>query len=136
MGAWLACVLHLYYRKEETMSETSTQRAAEKQVRRSAQRRLTQHAVPLGELAKLATRPAQVRLRADELARLAHSMQVLQITSTSDALREGLRLLEREAYEEEAAAEIRAFYQNQPAPLPDGVVPIDEAEMVAADPEW
>lgn len=118
------------------MSETSTQRAAEKQVRRSAQRRLTQHAVPLGELAKLATRPAQVRLRADELARLAHSMQVLQITSTSDALREGLRLLEREAYEEEAAAEIRAFYQNQPAPLPDGVVPIDEAEMVAADPEW
>src|SRR5579859_168246 len=107
-GASLTHVLPSYYRKEErTVSETTSQRAAERQARRSAQRRQTQPAAPLGDLAKLATRPAQVRLRPDELARLAHSMRVLQITSTSDALREGLRLLEREAYEEEAAAEIR-----------------------------
>lgn len=118
------------------MSETTSQRAAERQAKRSAHRRLTQPAAPLGDLAKLATRPAQVRLRPDELTRLAHSMRVLQITSTSDALREGLRLLEREAYEEEAAADIRAFYHNQPAPLPDGIAPIDEDEMAAADTQW
>lgn len=129
-------VLHVYCGKGETASETANQRAAEKQARRSAQRRLTQSATALGDLAKLATRPVQVRLRPDELARLAHSMRVLQITSTSDALREGLRLLEHEAFEEEAATEIRAFYQNQPPPLPDGVVPIDEAEMAAANSEW
>lgn len=119
------------------MSETTTRRAAQKQARRSAQRKPSQSAAPQGELAKLATRPAQVRLRPDELARLEHSMRVLQIASTSEALREGLRLLEREAYEEESAAEIRAFYQNRTAPLPDGVVPIDEAEMAATDEsEW
>jgi hypothetical protein len=118
------------------MSETA-QRTTKKQVRRSTEKPSVQSAVPQSELAKLATKPAQVRLRTDELARLEHSMRVLQIRSTSEALREGLRLLEREAYKEESAAGIRAFYQNRTAPLPDGVVPIDEAEMAASDEsEW
>ena len=113
------------------MPETALQRAAEKQARRTRRR---EPIVDLQiEAARLAARPAQVRLRADEAARLVYSMRVLKITSTSDALREGLRLLEREATEEEAATEIRAYYQKQPAPLPEGVIPIAEAEMAAAD---
>lgn len=113
------------------MPETAMQRAAEKQFKRTRKREpITDLKV---EAARLAARPAQVRLRPDEAARLVHSMRVLKITSTSDALREGLRLLEREATEEEAAVEIRAYYKDQPAPLPDGVIPIDEAEMAAMD---
>jgi hypothetical protein len=86
---------------------------------------------------KTSEKMAQVRLRADEAASLDHSMQVLQISSTSEALREGLRLLHREATEIEAAANIRAFYQGESAPLPDGVMPVDEADLLAADDsEW
>ena len=47
---------------------------------------------------------AQVRLRADEAASLDYSMRVLHINSTSEALREGLRLLYREAAEAEVAS--------------------------------
>ena len=79
----------------------------------------------------------QLRLRGDESAWLEYSMRVLALGSTSEALREGLRLLHREASEVEAAENIRAFYQGEPAPLPDGVVPADEADLIAADnSEW
>jgi hypothetical protein len=56
-------------------------------------------------------------------------MRALNLSSTSDALREGLRLLAREAAEVGAADELRAFYRGQPAPLPDGVTPADENEL-------
>jgi hypothetical protein len=86
---------------------------------------------------KTGEKMAQVRLHADEAVSLDHSMQVLQISSISEALREGLRLLHREATEIEAAANIRAFYQGEPAPLPEGVMPVDEADLLAADDaEW
>ncbi|GAA0264294.1 hypothetical protein [Cryptosporangium japonicum] len=80
---------------------------------------------------------AQVRLRADEMDALQLVMRTLGLASTSDALREGLRLLAHEAAEVEAAKEIRAFYGKGPAPLPDGVAPPTEAELAAADEiEW
>ncbi len=83
------------------------------------------------------SRLAQVRLRSDEMQALEEVMRTLQLGSTSDALREGLRLLVREAAEVGAAQEIRAFYQEQPAPLPDGVVQPSDAELAAADEmEW
>jgi hypothetical protein len=55
--------------------------------------------------------------------------------STSDTLREGLRLLVRRQAEIAAAEEIRAFYDDQPAPLPDGVAVLTDAELRAADEE-
>ncbi|WP_232247269.1 hypothetical protein [Kitasatospora azatica] len=79
------------------------------------------------------SRLAQVRLRSDEMQALEEVMRTLHLGSTSDALREGLRLLAREAAEVGAAQEIRAFYREQPAPLPDGVAQPSEAELAAAD---
>lgn len=79
------------------------------------------------------SRLAQVRLRADEVAALQEVMRTLELSSTSDALREGLRLLAREAAEVGAANELRAFYGGQPAPLPEGVTPASEAELQEAD---
>jgi len=37
--------------------------------------------------------------------------------------------------EADAAEEIKEFYGDAPAPLPDGVLPASEAELEAADPE-
>lgn len=80
---------------------------------------------------------AQFRLRPEESRWLSHSMLVFDFKSTSDALREALRLLHREATEVEAAERIRAFYQGKPAPLPEGVMPVDEEDLLAADnAEW
>ncbi|MEU4272313.1 hypothetical protein [Streptomyces sp. NPDC026092] len=79
------------------------------------------------------SRLAQVRLRGDEMQALQEVMRTLHLNSTSDALREGLRLLAREAAEVGAAEEIRAFYQEQAVPLPDGVVEPSDAELAAAD---
>lgn len=80
---------------------------------------------------------AQVRLRAEESAQLHLAMERLNLSSTSDALREGLRLLSREAVEVAAAEEIRAFYHGEPAPVPEGVAPVDDADLAAADDaEW
>ncbi|SFL82376.1 hypothetical protein SAMN05192584_12837 [Streptomyces pini] len=76
---------------------------------------------------------AQVRLRSDEVEALQEVMRTLHLDSTSDALREGLRLLAREAAEVGATEEIRAFYQGQAAPLPEGVAEPSEAELAAAD---
>jgi Arc/MetJ-type ribon-helix-helix transcriptional regulator len=64
-------------------------------------------------------------------------MRVLALGSTSEALREGLRLLHREASEVEAAENIQTFYSGELAPLPDGVAPADDADLAAADnSEW
>ncbi|MGA5702027.1 hypothetical protein [Peterkaempfera bronchialis] len=80
-----------------------------------------------------ASRLAQVRLRPDELEALHEVMRALNLSSTSDALREGLRLLAREAAEVGAAEELRTFYRGQPAPLPEGVTPPSEAELEEVD---
>ena len=79
------------------------------------------------------SRLAQVRLRSDEIQALEEVMRTLHLSSTSDALREGLRLLAREAAEVGAAEEIRAFYQEQGAPLPEGVAEPSDEELAAAD---
>ena len=79
------------------------------------------------------SRLAQVRLRPDELDALEEVMRTLNLSSTSDALREGLRLLAREAAELGAADELRAFYGSQPAPLPEGTAPVNESELEEAD---
>jgi hypothetical protein len=60
-------------------------------------------------------------------------MRTMELGSTSDALREGLRLLAREAAEIDAAADLHAFYSDGSAPLPDGTPPPTGAELVAAD---
>ncbi|WP_282703152.1 hypothetical protein [Streptomyces sp. CC219B] len=84
-----------------------------------------------------ATSVAQVRLRPDELADLQQVMQTLKLHSLSDALREGLRLLSREATEVAAAREIRDFYRGDQAPTPAGVLPATAEELAAADEiEW
>ena len=81
--------------------------------------------------------PAQVRLNADEWETLRETMSVLDLPSTSHALREALRLLHQEARETEAAREIRAFYGNRPAPPPEAVGPVTQADLDAADnSEW
>lgn len=76
---------------------------------------------------------AQVRLRADEVQALKGAMLTLHLGSTSDALREGLRLLVREAAEVGAAENIRAFYAGEAAPLPDAAPPPTPDELAAAD---
>ncbi|KUL46792.1 hypothetical protein [Streptomyces regalis] len=84
-----------------------------------------------------ATSVAQVRLRPDELADLQQVMQTLKLHSLSDALREGLRLLSREATEVAASQEIRDFYRGDQAPTPEGVLPATADELAAADEtEW
>lgn len=78
-----------------------------------------------------------MRLRPEEVAALEEVMRALHIASTSDAIREGLRLLAREAAEVVAADGIRAFYLGGTAPLPDGVTEPTEAELAAVDEaEW
>ncbi|MEU4882086.1 hypothetical protein OIE82_16345 [Streptomyces althioticus] len=84
-----------------------------------------------------ATSVAQVRLRPDELADLHQVMRTLHLGSLSEALREGLRLLSREAAEVAASQEIRDFYEGAQAPTPEGVRPATEDELAAADEtEW
>lgn len=81
--------------------------------------------------------PAQVRLSPQDWESLARTMRTLGLDSTSDALREGLRLLHREAREIEAAREIRAFYGDRPAPPPEAAAPVTQADLDAADEsEW
>ncbi|MGH3319925.1 MAG: hypothetical protein ACRDN9_07040 [Streptosporangiaceae bacterium] len=83
------------------------------------------------------TAPAQVRLGPDEWSELTRSMRLLGLHSTSEALREGLRLLHREALETEAAKEIHLYYGRLPAPIPDAVEPVTQADLDAADEsEW
>lgn len=79
------------------------------------------------------TKVAQVRLQAEEMAALNEVVRRLNLPSTSEALREGLRLLVREVAEMEAAEEIRSFYDSGQAPLPDAVAPASEADLAAVD---
>lgn len=80
---------------------------------------------------------AQVRLQADDAEALQQAMRTLNLASTSDALREGLRLLVREAAEVGAAEEISSYYENRSAPLPEGAPAPSEDELRAADEtEW
>ncbi|MFG2683654.1 hypothetical protein [Streptomyces sp. NPDC048392] len=83
------------------------------------------------------TEVAQVRLKPDEMADLRLVMQSLNLASVSDALREGLRLLSREAAEVAASEEIRAFYKEDAAPIPTGALLATADELEAADEyEW
>lgn len=66
---------------------------------------------------------------------LHEAMKQLNLASASEALREGIRLLTREAAEVAAAEDIRRFYGAEQAPLPDGVVAPTEEELAAADAE-
>jgi hypothetical protein len=71
------------------------------------------------------------------MADLRQVMQALDLHSLSDALREGLRLLSREAAEIAASEEIHSFYQGAQAPTPAGVLSATEEELAAADEtEW
>lgn len=76
---------------------------------------------------------AQVRLTDREWDELRATMRVLHIDSTSDALREAIRMLRREAAERSAAHEISSFYGGDPAPVPDGVLPVTREDLEAAD---
>lgn len=76
-----------------------------------------------------------MRLRPDEVDALHVVMRQLHLASTSEALREGIRLLTREAAEVAASDDIRSYYGGEPAPLPDGVVAPTEDELAAADAE-
>jgi len=69
------------------------------------------------------------------MATLRDVMRQLSLATTSDALREGLRLLVREAKEIAAAQEIHQFYAGGRAPLPEGVTPATQEELAAADAE-
>src|SRR5579884_2243768 len=51
--------------------------------------------------------------------------RVLGLSGPSDLVREGLRLVHRQAQEKEMAEGYDRFYGGQPAPLPAGVVPSD-----------
>lgn len=86
------------------------------------------------ERAVSAMEVVQVRLRPDEMADLRQVMDALNLPSLSDALREGLRLLSRNAAEVAAAKEIRTYYHGAPAaPTPVGVAPATSDELSAAD---
>ncbi|MCE7081858.1 hypothetical protein [Streptomyces sp. ST2-7A] len=78
-----------------------------------------------------------MRLRPDEVAALETVLVTLEPASVSDALREGLRRPAREAEEIKAAREIRGFYGEGGAPLPDGVTaPTDEELRAVDEMEW
>ena len=122
------------------MPHTGTRKSAAQ--RQAGQEAVERGAVPTSkakeEAKKARDRAAeksvvQLRLRGEESVDLEYSMRVLALGSTSEALREGLRLLHREASEVEAAQNIEAFYGGEQAPLPDGVVPAQEADLTAAD---
>src|SRR5262249_47175764 len=111
-------------RKASGLATTKTAKTARQQDSQTAKaapaRRKT------GTRTSGASQVAQVRLQADEMAALQDVMQQLQLPSTSEALREGIRLLIREASELAATEKIRHFYGDVPAPVPDGVVPATE----------
>lgn len=108
---------------------STVETASGKAIKKRGSARRTREA----QLAPPSTKIAQVRLQPDEVAALETVVQRLKLSSTSEALREGLRLLVREAAEVQAAEEIRTFYEGEQVPLPYGVVPATEAELRAAD---
>jgi hypothetical protein len=79
---------------------------------------------------------AQVRLTQREWEDLVETMTLLRLESTSDALREGLRLLHHEAKAEAMARNISQYYRGSAPPLEGDPVPTFE-ELTAADSsEW
>ncbi|MCH6161699.1 hypothetical protein [Streptomyces marispadix] len=117
--------------------ESGTASGSSKSPKGSQGGRAERHRRSSSQAALGRSRLAQVRLRTDELEALRDVMRTLNIDSTSDALREGLHLLAREAGEVRAAEEIRAFYGDRSAPLPEGVLPPTDAELEEADrSEW
>jgi hypothetical protein len=66
----------------------------------------------------------QARVDADfAVELLQNDASVLGLSGMSEVVREGLRLLHRRARELALAADYDRFYDGQPAPLPEGVVP-------------
>jgi hypothetical protein len=81
--------------------------------------------------------PAQVRLSAQDWADLRETMQILDLETTSQALREAIRLLHREARQIQAAQSIAEFYAEGEPPLPVTDALVTEADLAAADrAEW
>ena len=122
---------------QEPSTKATRKPAARTAAKASASRTRTSKASP-ARVRRCATAPsassvAQVRLQADEMVELRDVMRQLSLTTTSEALREGIRLLVNEAREIAAAQEIQNFYGGEPAPLPDGVVPATQEELAAAD---
>ena len=125
-------------RSEPTAGRLTKERTAKgtKATKKAATSR--RHAAPRSqEAASGAGRVAQVRLGPDEVAAMEQVMRALNLGSTSDVLREGLRLLARQAAEVAAAEELRDFYQGEPAPMPDGASAVTAEDLAAADEaEW
>ena len=113
--------------------DTTKLRRAEAAEKASTKRAAARTARGRERVATSGTKVAQVRLQPDEVADLEMVVRHLNFGSTSEALREGLRLLVRAAAEDRAAEEIRTFYDGEQAPRPAGVVPATEAELRAAD---
>ncbi|MFJ9828891.1 MULTISPECIES: hypothetical protein [unclassified Streptomyces] len=86
-----------------------------------------------GRSAESAGTPAQVRLSRQDWADLRETMAILRLESTSDALREAIRLLHREARQIEAARNIARFYGEGGAPRPLLDELVTEADLAAAD---
>ncbi|MDT0441939.1 hypothetical protein [Streptomyces johnsoniae] len=92
----------------------------------------------MGDPAETATSaPAQVRLSAQDWADLRETMRILGLGTTSEALREAIRLLHREARQVQAAQSIAEFYADAEPPLPVTDALVTEADLAAADrAEW
>lgn len=81
--------------------------------------------------------PAQVRLSAQDWAALRETMRILDLETTSQALREAIRLLHREARQIQAAQRIAAFYADAGPPFPVTDALVTEDDLAAADrAEW
>jgi hypothetical protein len=81
--------------------------------------------------------PAQVRLSAQDWTDLRETMSILDLETTSQALREAIRLLHREARQIQAAQSIAEFYAEAEPPLPVTDALVTEADLAAADgAEW
>ena len=78
---------------------------------------------------------AQMRLQPGDAETLQKVQTVFGLDTIADVLREGLRRLAIEADEIQAAASIRAYYGDDSAPLPDGVVALTDEELAEADAE-
>jgi hypothetical protein len=81
--------------------------------------------------------PAQVRLSAQDWTDLRETMSILDLETTSQALREAIRLLHREARQIQAAQSIAEFYADAEPPPPVTDALVTEADLAAADrAEW
>lgn len=72
----------------------------------------------------------QARIPVSDVRRLDHDVQALGLRSRSDAVREGLRLLHREARHAALASDYDLFYRDVHVPL-DGIAAV--GDKVAAE---